>query len=340
MMNFNNFSGHAYLLIGGLVLIGTGLMLVSLVVNRHVAKSALEDERHREKIYEYYRNTLAQLGIILIGIGVSLFTFFFQQNYRDARDRETEIQRVLSRIAVRVGRAAPVMESLAEFDPILDDTVPYSSGSSGTNLPPIAASGSELVRKVKEVQAAMRDVDLQQFDVASQSSDNEQTFLISELDPTLRFENAREDRYTKNTLAQLALDYEDLRNAIGTDPIDRVVSNPDREQVIKSQLQDLFYDMNLLRDRARRAVGRACWFLTTGPQFIQLTPLDDMEADYSTHYEWLEHAHRAYTQLGAGRENCFTLLHARAGVDPGSLPVENRAPKLKNSTLPSAPAAD
>src|SRR3954451_4810539 len=150
-MNFNNFSGHAYLLIGGLVLIGAGLMLVSLVVNRHVAKSALEDERHREKIYEYYRNTLAQLGIILIGIGISLFTFFFQQNYNDARARDTEIRRILSRIAVRVGRAAPEMESLAEFDPILYDRRPYTSNSGGSSRA-ATVSPADLAHKIKQVQ--------------------------------------------------------------------------------------------------------------------------------------------------------------------------------------------
>ncbi|MFL5260570.1 MAG: hypothetical protein ACJ8AS_12520 [Hyphomicrobiales bacterium] len=327
-MNFNNFSGHAYLLIGGLVLIGAGLMLVSLVVNRHVAKSALEDERHREKIYEYYRNTLAQLGIILIGIGISLFTFFFQQNYRDARDRESELQRVLGRIAVRVGRAAPVMEALAEFDPILDEGAPYSSESYGSNQP-ISASGPELARKVKEVQAAMRDVDLQQFEVTTLSRDIDESFLIGELDPRLWFDVARDESYTKYAVAQLTLDYQDLRNGIGSEPIERAVANPDKEAAIKSELRDIFYDMDLLRDRARRAVGRACWFVSSGPQFVELKPLDALEADYKTHDEWLGQAQRAYAQFGAGRENCFTLLHARPNGELQNVRSEATMPKLK-----------
>lgn len=327
-MDFNNFSGHAYLLIGGLVLIGAGLVLVSVVVNRHVAKSALEDERHREKLYEYYRNTLAQLGIILIGIGISLFTFFFQQNYKDARDRETELQRVLSRIAVRVGRAAPAMEALAEFDPVLDQGAPYSSESYSENQP-IDASGPELARKVKQIQAAMRDVDLQQFDVTTLSRDIEESSLIGELDPGLWFDITRDESYAKYAIAQLTLDYENLRNAIGSEPIERVVTDPGKEAAIKSELREIFYDMDLLRDRARRAVGRACWFVSSGPRFVRLKPLDEIEADYKTHDEWLRHAQRAYVQFDAGRENCFTLLHARPNGELQDVRSEAAMPKLK-----------
>ncbi|TIT80444.1 MAG: hypothetical protein E5W45_04810, partial [Mesorhizobium sp.] len=80
-------AGHGYLLIGGLILVGAGLLILSLIVNLRVAHSVREDVRHREKLLEYYRNIFSQLGVILIGIGVSLFIFFFQQNYQDQRKR-------------------------------------------------------------------------------------------------------------------------------------------------------------------------------------------------------------------------------------------------------------
>ena len=81
--------------------------------------------RHREKLLEYYRNIFSQLGVILIGIGVSLFIFFFQQNYQDQRKRETELQLVLAKLAARIARGAPVVESLGEFDALLDDGGAY-----------------------------------------------------------------------------------------------------------------------------------------------------------------------------------------------------------------------
>ena len=114
-------AGHGYLLIGGLILVGAGLLILSLIVNLRVARSVRDDVRHREKLLEYYRNIFSQLGVILIGIGVSLFIFFFQQNYQDQRKRETELQQVLAKLAARIARGTPVIQSLGEFDELLDE---------------------------------------------------------------------------------------------------------------------------------------------------------------------------------------------------------------------------
>ncbi|MDG4884180.1 hypothetical protein [Mesorhizobium sp. WSM4884] len=40
-MDFN--AGHGYLLIGGLILVGAGLLILSLIVNLHVAHSVRDD---------------------------------------------------------------------------------------------------------------------------------------------------------------------------------------------------------------------------------------------------------------------------------------------------------
>ncbi|TIX41672.1 MAG: hypothetical protein E5V36_15225, partial [Mesorhizobium sp.] len=120
-------SGYGYLLIGGLILVGAGLLIVSLIVNLRVAHSVRDDVRHREKLLEYYRNIFSQLGVIMIGIGVSLFIFFFQQNYQDQRKRETELQQVLAKLAARIARGSAVVEALGEFDALLDDGGAYVS---------------------------------------------------------------------------------------------------------------------------------------------------------------------------------------------------------------------
>ena len=95
-MNLASLSGHGYLLVGGIILIGAGLVFISLIFNLRVAHSVRDDLRHREKLLEYYRNTFSQLGVILIGIGISLFIFFFQQNYQDQRRREAELQQIIA----------------------------------------------------------------------------------------------------------------------------------------------------------------------------------------------------------------------------------------------------
>jgi hypothetical protein len=81
-MNYSALSSHGYLLVAGLVPIGIGLLIISLIVNARVVHSVRKDERHQEKLFEYYRNTLSQLGVILIGIGVSLFIFFSSRAIR------------------------------------------------------------------------------------------------------------------------------------------------------------------------------------------------------------------------------------------------------------------
>ncbi|WP_287364058.1 hypothetical protein [Mesorhizobium sp.] len=74
-MDFN--SGHGYFLIRGLILVGAGLLILSLIVNIRVAHSVRHDMRHRDN-----RNIFSQLGVILIGIDVSLFIFFFRRIIR------------------------------------------------------------------------------------------------------------------------------------------------------------------------------------------------------------------------------------------------------------------
>src|SRR5215207_5404300 len=118
-MDIGSISGNGYLLIGGLILIGGGLLLISLFVNRRVAISVRAEERHREKLYEYYRNTFSQLGVILIGIGVSLFIFFFQQGYQERQRSATEVRQLLAKLSVRAGRAAAVATTIAVFDPVI-----------------------------------------------------------------------------------------------------------------------------------------------------------------------------------------------------------------------------
>jgi len=122
------------LLVAGLVLIGIGLLIISLIVNARVVHSVRKDERHQEKHFEYYRNTFSQLGVVLIGI--SLFIFFFQQSYKDEHDRDAELRQILAKMAIRIGRGAPIMESLAEFDPILDDGGPYIDPQTGGETVP------------------------------------------------------------------------------------------------------------------------------------------------------------------------------------------------------------
>ncbi|QKC82787.1 hypothetical protein [Mesorhizobium sp. NZP2077] len=299
-------TGHGYLLIGGLILVGAGLLILSLIVNLRVAHSVRDDVRHREKLLEYYRNIFSQLGVILIGIGVSLFIFFFQQNYQDQRRRETELQQVLTKLAARIARGAPVLGSLGEFDALLDEGGPYVSPELGGTNAAVSAQGTELGKQVAEILRVERDVDIRDFDLLNLSRDFESSFVVNELDPTLWFNIVRDESEVKYATTQLALDYKDLQDAIGGDPVEVALADPEKQRKVKHEVLDIFYD--LLRQRSRRFLGRACWLFSNGRGFVTLAPVDAIEADARSHQEWIDRSKPLLTQAKSGNGDCSKLL--------------------------------
>ncbi|TIV69770.1 MAG: hypothetical protein E5V89_17460 [Mesorhizobium sp.] len=306
-MDFN--TGHGYLLIGGLILVGAGLLILSLIVNLHVAHSVRDDIRHREKLLEYYRNIFSQLGVILIGIGVSLFIFFFQQNYQDQRKRETELQQVLAKLAARIARGAPVIETLGEFDDVLDEGGAYVSPDLGGKNAAVSAQGSELGKQVTKILLVERDIDVRDFDILNLSRDFETTFVVNEIDPKLWFNIVRDESEIKYATTQLVLDYKDLQDAIGGEPVEAAVANPEKERKIKHEVLDIFYDADLLRLRSRQFLGRACWLFSKGRGFVSAASADAIEADARSHQEWIDRAKPVLTQSKSGSGDCFKLLH-------------------------------
>ncbi|MER9896252.1 hypothetical protein NKJ40_30210 [Mesorhizobium sp. M0119] len=301
-------SGYGYLLIGGLILVGAGLLIVSLIVNLRVAHSVRDDVRHREKLLEYYRNIFSQLGVIMIGIGVSLFIFFFQQNYQDQRKRETEFQQVLAKLAARIARGSAVVEALGEFDALLDDGGAYVSPELGGNNAAVSGNGTALAKQVSQILLVERDVDVQGFDILNLSRDFEASFVANELDPTLWFNIVRDESDIKYATTQIALDYKDLQDAIGGEPIEVAIANPEKERKIKQEVLDVFYDADLLRQRSRRFLGRACWLFSKGRGFVKLAPANEIETDARSHQEWIDRSKPFLTQATSGSGDCFKLL--------------------------------
>ncbi|RWM92827.1 MAG: hypothetical protein EOR86_21975 [Mesorhizobium sp.] len=301
-------AGHGYLLIGGLILVGAGLLIISLIVNLRVAHSVRDELRHREKLLEYYRNIFSQLGVILIGIGVSLFIFFFQQNYQDQRKRETELQQVLAKLAARVARGAPVIETLGEFDEILDEGGAYVGPEHGGSNAAITARGTELAKQVEKILLVERDVDVRDFEILNLSRDLEATFVVNEIDPTLWFNIVRDENEIKYATTQLALDYKDLHDAIGDEAVEAAVAKPDKEPKIKHEVLDILYDADLLRQRSRRFLARACWLFSKGKSFVALAPVDAIETDTKSQQEWIDRAKSVLTQTKSGSGDCFKLL--------------------------------
>ncbi|MBZ9811161.1 MULTISPECIES: hypothetical protein [unclassified Mesorhizobium] len=69
-----------------------------------------------------------------------------------------------------------------------------------------------------------RDVDVQAFEILNLSRDFESSFVVNELDPTLWFNIVSDESEIKYATTQLPLDYRDLHDAIGGEPLDAAIA--------------------------------------------------------------------------------------------------------------------
>lgn len=301
--------GQGYLLIALLVVLGGSLLIVSVIFNLHVADSVRHDARHREKLLEYYRNIVSQLGVILIGIGVSLFIFFFQQGFQENKRREAELQAAAAKLSVRVSRAAAIMEGLNEFDALLDHGGAYVGPENGGANAAVTASGPELLKQAQALFLIERDVDQRAFEVLAASKDFEASFIARELDAELWFNMVKDEADLTYAVQQLEQDYSDLHRAVGEADASAPPA-PEAEAAVKREVLDVFYDADLLRQRSRKLLARTCWMLSKGSRFIAARPESAIESDAATHQDWLEKAEPLLSQIKAGQRSCYDLLAA------------------------------
>lgn len=302
---------QGYLVIGGLALVGLLLIILSLIINSHVAHNVRADLRHREKLLEYYRNTFSQLGVILIGIGISLSVFYFQQGYQERSKRNAELQQILSKLALQLARGAADMSSLAEFDDILDAGGPYRFDNPAASPSVARLEGNGLAEQASKIELVEIDVDAHEFELLSLSKLLENSVVVNELDPGLWFNIVRDESDMRYAVAQLAIDYRDLHKALGEAPLSMLAGDPQRAARVREQVLDVYYDADLLRQRARRMLGRMCWFLSNGTGFVQLKPIDAIEQDAPSHAEWVNRAKPVLSRFSVGSQNCFAMLQTK-----------------------------
>jgi hypothetical protein len=296
-------SDQGYALIGGLILLGLALLAISVLFNHRLTASARKEERSREKTYEFYRNTFTQVGVLLIGIGVSLLIYFVQQNHQDQRRRDAEIQQVLAKLATRVGEAAALLKFLPEYDDILDDGGPYIDPENGGKNRAVTASGADLAKQLEELRLVERDVAIEDFNTLRFSADLQGSPLMTEIDPAVWFTMHRDEHELQYAVTQLAADFKDLAAAAAdADPLDADT---------KREALDILYDLNLIRDRSRRIFARACWFVSQGRDFVALHPIEEIRTRYDSHLEWIEKARVLISPYSVGGENCFDMLSFR-----------------------------
>jgi hypothetical protein len=134
--------------------------------------------------------------------------------------------------------------------------------------------------------------------------------VVNQIDAGLWFAMVKDEADLEYAAEQLRQDYGDLRAALGDRRLDASVSDPSVAASVKREVLDVLWDYAWLRDRSRRLVGRACWFLSEGPKFLSLQPIPAVEAKYDSHIDWLREAQKAYERVSAGGESCYAMLRA------------------------------
>jgi hypothetical protein len=299
-------SGFA--LIGFLVLLGACLILTSIVVNKRVATSVAAGDRNREKVYEYTRNTFSQLGVILLGIGVSLFIFFFQQNHLEQKRRQAELQNVTAQMSVRVSHVAATARWLTLIDEILDDGGPFRDPEIGGSNNAVTATGPDLVRQVESIRRASREMDFEDFGEMGFSPDMETSDIVNQMDAHLWFGMIDDERELEYAVEQVEDELAGLGNILDGEPSAAILTSPEKHEVVKEAVLQLLPDLDLLRDRSRRLLGRGCWLLSNAPDFAALEPIVPLEMRYETHQEWLDAAREHLSEVSIGANGCYAIL--------------------------------
>lgn len=297
-----------YLAIAGLTGIGLLLITLSLIINNQVAQNVRADLRDREKLLEYYRNTFSQLGVILIGIGVSLSVFYFQQNYQERGRRNAELQQVLAKMALQLARGSAAMPGLGEFDEVLDARGPYSNSDEGAAAAAARLQAGELAAQAAKIRLIEIDVDAREFELLNISRLLENSTLVNELDPALWFNIVRDEADVRYAVAQLANDYRDLHQALGERTPEDAARDPAAAARVREQVLDIFFDADLLRQSSRRMLARTCWLVSAGPGFVKLKPVDTLEKDDIPHGEWLKLVEPLLSNYRVGSQDCFSIL--------------------------------
>ncbi|SFU22276.1 hypothetical protein SAMN05518861_1341, partial [Mesorhizobium sp. YR577] len=118
-------------------------------------------------------------------------------------------------LGVRLSRAAPLLEFVAEIDPVLDDGGAYIDPADGGSNRAVAATGTDLARQVEAIELLQREIDLEDFSAMKFSGDFQSSPLVNQIDPSLWFAMVKDEADLKYAAGQLRQDYGDLRAAIG-----------------------------------------------------------------------------------------------------------------------------
>lgn len=302
------FVEQGYLFIAWLILVGLVMITLSLVINSHVAHSVLTDLRHREKMLEHYRNIFSQVGIIFISIGASLSVYYIQQSYQERSKRNAQLENIISHMALQLARGVVETHALGEFDKILDHNEPREGPDARSSRAADMVANAELVETIARIKDLQDDVEFQSLALLNISKIFENSFVVNELEPELWFNIVRDESNIVYAVSQLTADYRNLDQALGGAPSEAAMADPYKAKLIKEHVLDVLYDIELLRQSARRLLARTCLMLAEGTGFTQIKPVYTIEADQPTHKVWLENVQPLLKQYAIGSQNCFEIL--------------------------------
>jgi hypothetical protein len=161
------------------------------------------------------------------------------------------------------------------------------------------------VRRIKDV---ADEADTQNLALLDISKLFEGSSVVNDLEPALWFNIVRDESNIDYAVTQLTADYRDLDRALGESDTAAAVIDPTKAMVVKEQVLDILYDIELLRQSGRRLLARTCLMLAEGPDFRQMKTVHAIETDQMTHKDWLESVKPILEEHGVGSQNCFEVL--------------------------------
>jgi hypothetical protein len=172
----------------------------------------------------------------------------------------------------------------------------------------VTSSGEKLVKQIEDIRTVERDVAEEDFNDLNFTTDFQGSSLVIELDPALLFAMHRKENELKYAIKQLDADFKDLQGVLGPADPETAISDPGTAGKAKHEALDILYDLDLLRDRSRRAFARACWLVSQGSILASLRPIEPLSKSYGSHQEWIRHAKQVLAPYRVGNESCFDLL--------------------------------
>lgn len=298
-----------------LVVLGLVLLAISFWLNSTAMRLLRLGEVSRSKSVEFYRNTVLQSSLLIVGIAISIFVFYAQQNIQDDQKAQQEVEEFVLRLSIRVERASEFVRLIAQYDPLLDEEGPYTSIFTGASMgAPISKMGVHLRSQIGRLFLIFRDIDPVGEIVLFQVSNDLEKSRSAGNSVSVDFAagTADDEGQVKFAANRLSRNFKTLEGLIATQKTMSFNDKIDESRAIVL-VAEIVEALDILRWRARRIVARNCALVATyleKKQALATIRLNgSLEQRFERHDDWLKGNYSYLSALKIGTSTCLQRLN-------------------------------